>query len=373
RFSQDGWKNVNAALVGNENFDVLFDLNGDNTLNMRYFRGDVIDQLFARITSGGTAYWYLTDRLGSIRDVTDNSGVVKDNLKYDAFGNITAETDSNFRGRYAWTGREIEVETALQYNRARYYDPKIGRWTSQDPLGFDAGDSNLYRYVKNRPLLDRDPSGLDVMVPWPHPYWNPPAPQVKINFIKLVTESSGVHPDLKDVMYGPIPFTTSDLGPVTGKGGHWGHYHWVQIEGKRLQGCVDVKRYVARTAQFSKDGKVEKEEKGGGFQGIGAKIASSAHPDGPPSTLFRRIGTGPEWNQTSVILAGDVPGLGRWSPELSQKYGSFKYEANFYVEVVTIANLGKSVIGKIWYDVIIEVDQKGTLVKAEVTLTDRWW
>jgi hypothetical protein len=47
----------------------------------------------------------------------------------------------------------------LQYNRARYYDPATGRWISQDPLGFDAGDSNLYRYAQNRPPSATDPSG----------------------------------------------------------------------------------------------------------------------------------------------------------------------------------------------------------------------
>jgi uncharacterized protein RhaS with RHS repeats len=41
------------------------------------------------------------------------------------------------------------------------YDPGTGRWLSQDPLGFEAGDVNLYRYVKNRPTNASDPSGLD--------------------------------------------------------------------------------------------------------------------------------------------------------------------------------------------------------------------
>jgi len=104
RYALDGWKNVNQALVGNENWDVWADLDGSSSLTTRYIRGDVIDQLFARITSAGAAYWHLTDHLGSIRDVIDSSAVVKDSITYDGFGNITAETDSNFRGRYAWTG-----------------------------------------------------------------------------------------------------------------------------------------------------------------------------------------------------------------------------------------------------------------------------
>jgi len=92
--------------------------------------------------------------------VLNIAGTVKDSIGYDGFGGITSETDSSFRGRYAWTGREINSEIELQYNRARYYDAGTGRWISQDPLGFDAGDSNLYRYVRNVSTILADPSGL---------------------------------------------------------------------------------------------------------------------------------------------------------------------------------------------------------------------
>ena len=43
------------------------------------------------------------------------------------------------------------------------YDPTIGRWLSEDPTGFDAGDANLYRYVGNGPTDGVDPSGLDTV------------------------------------------------------------------------------------------------------------------------------------------------------------------------------------------------------------------
>src|SRR5262249_31312453 len=158
------WKTgPQRSFVGNENWDVWADLDGSSAVQTAYLRGSVVDQLFARFGSGSTnEYWLLTDRMGSVRDVTDNSGVIKDRIPYDGWGNIQPfyETDSSFRGRYTWTGREYDVETNLQYNRARYYDPASGRWISQDPLGFDAGDSNLYRYVNNQPTLATDPSGL---------------------------------------------------------------------------------------------------------------------------------------------------------------------------------------------------------------------
>jgi RHS repeat-associated protein len=163
RYALDGWNPAKSNPVGNEDFDVWADLDGSNNLETRYLRGDNIDQILGRVdVSGGsgTAYWTLTDSQGSVRDVIDNTGVVKDSISYDAFGNITTENDATYRGRYAWTGRELDVETGLQYNRARYYDSTTGRWISQDPLGFDAGDSNLYRYVHNVPIGPEDPSGL---------------------------------------------------------------------------------------------------------------------------------------------------------------------------------------------------------------------
>jgi RHS repeat-associated protein len=135
-------------------------MNGSNALQTRYMRGNLVDQVFARLDSNDNAYWLLTDHLGSIVTVTDNSGNVKDQVTYDGWGNAT-QTHSSYGGRYLWTGREADVETGLQYNRARYYDTQTGRWISQDPLGFRAGDVNLSRYVANHPTEGTDATGLD--------------------------------------------------------------------------------------------------------------------------------------------------------------------------------------------------------------------
>jgi RHS repeat-associated protein len=167
RFGYDGWKIMldasgarKNAIVGLANWDVWADLDGNNNLLTRYLRGDAVDQLFARVNSGGAA-WYLPDWHGSVRDMVDGSGVRQDIIAYDGFGNVTSESSASFGDRYKWTGREYDAESGLQYNRGRYYDPKVGRWISQDPLGFDAGDSNLYRYVYNCSSIVTDPSGFD--------------------------------------------------------------------------------------------------------------------------------------------------------------------------------------------------------------------
>src|SRR5206468_853512 len=109
--------------------------------------GDVVDELFARVddvASTLTPFWTLADHLGSIRDVIDGSGSTVKSVAWDSFGNVADDAGSGELGRYGWTGRERELEIEHQYNRARYYDSTTGRWISQDPMGFDAGDSNLY-------------------------------------------------------------------------------------------------------------------------------------------------------------------------------------------------------------------------------------
>lgn len=75
---------------------------------------------------------------------------------YDSFGNTT---NASFPSRYQFTGREFDNFSSLQYSRARFYDPNLGRFISQDPIGFAGGDINLYGYVRNDPIFYRDPSG----------------------------------------------------------------------------------------------------------------------------------------------------------------------------------------------------------------------
>ncbi len=146
---------------------LMFDESGD--LTDRYLHGPTVDQVLAseEVTSPSTAgdvLWALSDNLGSVRDVaeydasTDTTTVVN-HLTYDAFGNVTNETNASVDFLFAYTGRERDTESDLQYNRARYYDAAIGRWISTDPIGFAAGDINLYRYVGNGPMGATDPGG----------------------------------------------------------------------------------------------------------------------------------------------------------------------------------------------------------------------
>ena len=87
------------------------------------------------------------------------SGTVVNHIIYDSFGRIVSETNP-VAFTYAYTGRELDRETGLQFNRARYYDSHSERFISLDPLGLTTDESNPYRYSHNNPLLRIDPTGL---------------------------------------------------------------------------------------------------------------------------------------------------------------------------------------------------------------------
>ena len=76
------------------------------------------------------------------------------------FGNRVSQTDPAEAPRYQYTGQEYDPETDLYQYAARYYDASVGRFLSEDPSGFSAGDMNLYRYVGNDPVTLVNPSGL---------------------------------------------------------------------------------------------------------------------------------------------------------------------------------------------------------------------
>jgi RHS repeat-associated protein len=98
-------------------------------------------------------YYFTVDHLGSTRELTDESGEVAERVEYDSYGN-----GSSSLTRYGYTGRESDEQTGLYYYRARWYDASIGRFISEDPVGFNGG-INFYAYVKNNPLNLIDPEG----------------------------------------------------------------------------------------------------------------------------------------------------------------------------------------------------------------------
>jgi RHS repeat-associated protein len=164
RYVLDGWNNMKPTPIGNEHFDIYAELDGTNQLIARYLHGDEFDQTFARVdlraaNASERVLWYLTDHLNSVRLVLDESGTVLDQIAYDAFGNIVAQLNPLFDNPLLFTSREFDAETGLVLQPCPLPRPDHRPLDHARPLGFAAGDANLYRYVGNTPTLLVDPSG----------------------------------------------------------------------------------------------------------------------------------------------------------------------------------------------------------------------
>jgi RHS repeat-associated protein len=122
--------------------------------------GAVVDAILARTNSSNTTAWYLSDKLGSVREIVGTSDIVLDQIVYDSFGNIVTETNATNWDRFKFARMEYDAATRLYDDRARYYNSACGRFAEQDPMGFTAGDTNLFRYVGNCPTAAVDPSGM---------------------------------------------------------------------------------------------------------------------------------------------------------------------------------------------------------------------
>lgn len=115
-----------------------------------------VDEVFTRTDSSGTSN-FLTDALGSTITLTDGSGSTLASYAYEPFGNTTV-TSASSTNEFEYTGRENDG-TGLYFYRARYYNPTLERFISEDPIGLTAGP-NLYAYGLNRPVDLNDPFGL---------------------------------------------------------------------------------------------------------------------------------------------------------------------------------------------------------------------
>ncbi len=138
-----------------EGWDILFEYAGA-TVSARYTSGPNIDEAFS-VTRGTATTHFQANSLGSVVREVD-AGSVKATYVYDSFGQIITQTGAR-QGPYGFQGREYDSESNLYYFRARYYDPRAGRFVSEDPIGFRGG-FNLFAFVSNNPINYKDPLGL---------------------------------------------------------------------------------------------------------------------------------------------------------------------------------------------------------------------
>jgi RHS repeat-associated protein len=153
-FTQGSTTTTTNYLYDRDNSAEEVDQNGN--LLARYTDTQNIDEPLAESRSGTISY-YESDGLGSVTSLTNASGALASTYTYDSFGNLTASTGS-LTNSFRYTGREFDSETGLYFNRARYHDSELGRFISEDPVGFNGG-VNFMSYTKNDPINSTDPSG----------------------------------------------------------------------------------------------------------------------------------------------------------------------------------------------------------------------
>ena len=104
---------------------------------------------------------FLYNGHGDVIQLTDTAGDLVKSYDYDAFGNEKAP-DPNDTNLFRYCGEYFDKETGTIYLRARYYDPEIGRFITEDSVwGKDADplSLNFYTYCGNDPILFTDPTG----------------------------------------------------------------------------------------------------------------------------------------------------------------------------------------------------------------------
>ncbi|MFO1369575.1 MAG: RHS repeat-associated core domain-containing protein [Marinagarivorans sp.] len=110
------------------------------------------------VAQNDSIYHYHLDHLGTPKELTNEQGKIVWQARYKTYGSLALKEVDEFENNLRFQGQYYDLETGLHYNRHRYYDPSIGQFISQDPIGLLGGVNN-YQYAPN-PTEWVDPFGL---------------------------------------------------------------------------------------------------------------------------------------------------------------------------------------------------------------------
>lgn len=163
---------VNMYLIAYDGINPTLAFDGTAQLDVsnRFLWGPLVDQLLAdeqvsTPTTAGNTLWPLGDQVGTIRDLVDyDEGTpafsITNHRTYDSFGKLTAESQSTVDEIFAYTGKFFDDVTAQSNHLHRWMDVNLGKWISEDPIGFFGCDQNLQRYASNDSICSVDSTGL---------------------------------------------------------------------------------------------------------------------------------------------------------------------------------------------------------------------
>ena len=133
------------------------------------------------VIANGTAYYYVKDQLGSVRQMVDVNGAVQAQYDYDPYGQRT-QSSGTIKSDIGYGGYLHHEASNLDFTLRRAYDPTRARWLNRDPIG-EAGGTNLYAYVGGNPVSKVDPRGLYDEAP------QPPDPKEPVEGMKKIKDA----------------------------------------------------------------------------------------------------------------------------------------------------------------------------------------
>jgi RHS repeat-associated protein len=300
-----------------DGYQMILKLDGSGNVQGRTLWGGGVDQILATEDTAGNVTWPLTDHLNTVRDIVSydagtDTTTLENHIVYTSFGGVISETNPSVENEFKFTARYTDAKTGLQWNLHRWYVPSIGRWASEDPIGFGAGDPNLARYVGNDPRGFADHTGLKpagkplregVPMKYPVVVDGKTVGTVTVSLEETVGEGAKLQPG-KGIF---LQFAPTDDGPQCGWVQHYGDIKTVKKEGKWIWQWVIQPRY---------------DNSAGGKFGIPSDPGVTEYPDGNvqwSGSWGRPDGTGPEGHSSDKPMPSpttfDMPGSGGGHPE----------------------------------------------------------
>ena len=167
------------------------------------------------VRKAGQVYYYLYEEPGHVIGLVNTSNQLVNQYTYEPFG-AALTTSESVAQPFRFTARELDAETGLYYYRARYYDPQLARFVSEDPAGL-AGGINRYTYVEGDPVNYTDPSGMQKCAWVPGAWWSSYLNGTTVNtwvdpYWLCDEDTSGYGPQLSD------RGGEQQIGPIVGGG-----------------------------------------------------------------------------------------------------------------------------------------------------------
>ena len=218
-FVHDGYgRNVSIVetTAGSVTSTKQFVWSGSDRKEERDAAGSLSKKFFGRGQMNSTSkYFYDKDHLGSIREMTDSSGVIQAQYAFDPYGRVSKLTET-VASDFGYAGYYIHPRSGLNLTQTRAYSANLGRWISRDSIA-ELGGINLYGYVGNNPEIFVDPSGKSI---WTIAFW------IIIIIIfggcgnRRADQSSGQNPPGTTPSTGNQPPEAVTMEPVAGENHH---------------------------------------------------------------------------------------------------------------------------------------------------------